>query len=260
MKAGLLERIQTRGYWRFLFHPVEFEERRLKRTAECYKAVQRNNVTLRGWDYPHVEPQSRGDGRGLAEIIDDGYESWTDWADAIEFWRYYRSGQFLHYRVLKEDWQDEHDKVFLGFSEQLAKSMGASYNKPTARGNSFLENPHLEVVGVIYEITEVFEFWRRMMSDLSEVYESGLCASVELHNLNKRQLYNSDFRMRGSLGQRSTLPRIVVPTTLSSKDVVLDTVNVTLDVIMDIFDRFAYSPSEESVRAEIENYLAGANR
>lgn len=259
MKDGLVQNIESRGYWRFLFHPVEFEERGLRKT-DCYEAVQRNNVTLRGWDYPHVEPPSRGDGRGLAGVIEDGYESWTDWASHIEFWRYYRSGQFLHYRALGEDWKDEHNKMLNAVTEGVAKGMGASYDTPTPSGNSFLENPHLEVVGVIYEITEVFEFWRRMVYDLPEVYESGLGASVELHNMNNRRLYNSDFRMRGVRGQMSTQTEILALKTLSVKDVVFDTANVTLNVIMEIFDEFAYSPSEESVHAEIENYLAGANR
>lgn len=259
MKEGLLEKIESRGYWRFLFHPVEFKEDRLTR-VECYEAVQRNNVTLRGWDYPHIEPQGRGDGRGLAEIIEDGCESWTDWADAIEFWRFYRSGQFLHYRALREDWPDKHDEMFHGFTEELAEKMGANYNKQTPRDNPFPNNTQLEYVGVIYEITEVFEFWRKMVSDLPEVYESGLSASVEVHNSSNRQLVNSDFMRGGIRGRKSAMQTIVVPKTMSPQDVVLDTVNQTLDVIMELFDAFGFAPSRETVLTEIERFLSGASR
>ncbi|MCG2795710.1 MAG: hypothetical protein L6427_07610 [Actinomycetia bacterium] len=259
MKEGLREKIESRGYWRFLFHPVEFKEDRLTR-VECYEAVERNNVTLRGWDYPHVEPQGRGDGRSLAEFIDDGSESWTDWASQMEFWRYYRSGQFIHYRALSEDWQDEHGKVLDAFTAGVAKGMGAEYKKSTPKVNQFPNNTRLEFVGVIYEIAEVFEFWRKMVSDLPEIYESGLAASVEVHNSGNRQLVTSEFQRAAIWNRRSAIQTIIVPKSMAPQDVVLDTVKQTLDVIMEIFDAFGFAPSRENILTEVERYLAGSSR
>lgn len=259
MNKDLVKKVKSRGYWQFVFHPVEFQERRLKK-SECYDAVQRNNVTLRGWDYPHVEPVRRGDGKGNAEMFDDGFESWTDWADAIEFWKYYRSGQFVHFRALREDWPEEHDKILHGFTRELATKMGATYDEPAIRETPFPTHPRLEVVSAIYEITEVVEFWRKMVSDLPDIYSGGLVATIGLGNSLNRRLFDSDFFAGGSLGQPSPSQEVEISKTFSASDIVADSLNQTIELITEFFDEFGYVRNTEKLTNEVERYLAGNSR
>src|SRR5829696_6596341 len=85
-----LAEIHDTGYWRVLIHPTVFEGSRIPTLADCWRIVEESRVSLRGWDYPHVDPaqQLRGD---------DWVQSGAAWANHVELWRFYQSGQFVHH-------------------------------------------------------------------------------------------------------------------------------------------------------------------
>ena len=62
MKPGLLERIQEMAHWRVLIRPALPLEEELG-FGKCLELVNASKVSVRGWDYPHVD-QQRPDGRG----------------------------------------------------------------------------------------------------------------------------------------------------------------------------------------------------
>lgn len=77
MKAGLLDKIKSRGYWRINFQPL-VAVRKLESIAACKDMVERNTVELRGWDYPHFS--KRVDADSGVETGNDYYQGWIDWA------------------------------------------------------------------------------------------------------------------------------------------------------------------------------------
>ena len=60
-----------------------------------------NALELRGWEYPAI---LRGAPDVVRERTQQYFELSNDWQNHIEFWRMYKSGQFLHYLALREDW------------------------------------------------------------------------------------------------------------------------------------------------------------
>src|SRR5690349_1351560 len=101
MKDGLIEKIQSKAYWRINFRPLVLPETMLS-LPQCNDLVDKCHVELRGWDYPHMSRRRDVDSDyGPAGKY---YEHWIDWDQHIEFWRMFRSSQYLHYRALWEDW------------------------------------------------------------------------------------------------------------------------------------------------------------
>ena len=169
MKKGLLETIKSRGYWRVNFQPLTASTR-LKTLQECKDIMEKNSVRLRGWDYPHFPRRNDEDG-GTAPC-GEFYEGWEDSGLHKEFWRMYKSGQFLYYRSLREDWIKEE-----GFTSGRIKDI-----KPGEK---------LGIVGsVIYEMTEAFEFLSRLTQ--AGLYDEGVNVKISLHNTQGRELWVED--------------------------------------------------------------------
>src|SRR5690349_9989963 len=101
MKAGLLDKIRSRGHWRINFQPRLLLEQKSS-LGECSAAVEKNAPRLRGWQYPYVPVKNDDDQGSLPS--GEFFEAWIDWSNHIEYWRAYRSHQFLHYLALREDW------------------------------------------------------------------------------------------------------------------------------------------------------------
>src|SRR3990172_48041 len=94
-----LKKIRSKGYWKVIIRPTVFELRRVATLSEVRELVRSCIVSLRGWDYPHWNEQELSN-------VGEWVESGEDWSQHIEFWRFYRSGQFFHLFALGEDHMD----------------------------------------------------------------------------------------------------------------------------------------------------------
>jgi hypothetical protein len=63
--------------------------------------VERNSVRLRGWDYPHVDARAQP----LTGANWVGQQ--TNWQGEIEVWRFWESGQFVHFFTIFGEWRDQ---------------------------------------------------------------------------------------------------------------------------------------------------------
>ena len=72
-----------RGYWRINFEPLVYEKK-LDNLGVCKEVVEKNMVSLRGWNYPHF-PHRVGNDAGL-EPGSNYYEGWISWFNHREFW------------------------------------------------------------------------------------------------------------------------------------------------------------------------------
>src|ERR671919_1952560 len=93
-------KIQTRGYWRVVIRPANFQQVRVKNVLDLKRILESSAVHFRGWDFPHVDYESD------PEIGEDWVSQGIDWEMYVEYWRFYQSGQFLHLDGFKEDWLD----------------------------------------------------------------------------------------------------------------------------------------------------------
>jgi len=198
--------------------------------------VESNAVRLRGWDYPYIA--QRNDDKSGGQPAGEFYENWINWWNHIEFWRMYRSHQFLHYLALREDWFEESD-----WSKELAMQ--------------FQPGQVLGTGGTISTITEIFEFAARL--GRAGVYPTGVIVDVTLENTANRSLWVDDPRRMPFFHPRATgAQKIATVSNLSPDDFLNENSEKALAMIVDIFDNFGWENiSLQIIREQQERFLQG---
>jgi hypothetical protein len=238
MKPGLLEKIKSRGYWRINFQPNTFGDRRIS-LAECKDAVERNAVLLRGWDYPHVS--KKNDEHGAQLPAGEYQENWVHWWNHIEFWRMYRSKQFLHYRAIHDDWFEQSE-------------WAGEHEKQIKPGTS------LGVVGTIYLVTEIFEFLSRLTR--AGFYSDRISIDISIENTVGRELrVDSPARMPFLSPHKTGAESIKLHHDAEVDDLKVKSSDLALTTILEIFDQFGWSnPPVSNIKLDQQNLLAGRPR
>lgn len=235
MKKDLIQKIQSKGYWRINFQPL-IVTTKLKTLGDCCKIVEDNHVQLRGWDYPHF-PRRRDDNSNV-ESGTNYYAGYIEWNNYIEFWRMYQSGQFLHYTALREDWADR-------------DGWGIVKNSNIEAGK------FLSIVGTIYEITEIFEFLSRLARE--NLYDEGVKVSISLHNTEDRILRMED-PMRFLFDEyKTSIKDIRFEKIYSKEDLITKPHDLSMEAILYFFDRFNWHQPPIEVLKKDQNNLLNKN-
>lgn len=221
MPEGLIERIKAAGYTRVVIRPIDAPEELT--IAQAREAVEKASVSLRGWDYPHVA--RRNDEHGGYETFAEFAQDWCDWHYHREFWRMYKSGQFLHYKALRED-------------------LSTDENVPNRDG------PILAIGSLVYTVTEVTEFAHRLFRH--GLYKSGAYIQLTLGGARGRQLWVDDpNRMPFSMSRITSSENISHNVSLSPSELEAgDPKDPALSMLLNIFDAFGWRASPEQTRKQ----------
>ena len=223
MKEGLLGKIEGVGHWRINVRPASAPAKPYH-LMECKEAVEKSSVSIRGWDFPHVS--YRNDEHGGYENQSEYIENWTEWSGFNEFWRIYRSSQFLSYISLRED------------------------TNPLGDGLSYKNT--LNVTGTIYQFTEIFEFCHRMNN--IGFYKTGVSVYVSLRNTAGRSLSVGQGRMPFFPDRSTNAQTIDVETHLNSDELKQRYRDHAISLCVEIFDRFAWKPDPSQLKADQEGF------
>ena len=103
----LLDKIKSKGYWSVTIRPSHYDKNLIETHKELRQLIESNKVVLRGWDYPHIVKE------GIERVSEDSIESSCDWPEGpvYEYWRFYKTGQFIHYFSTREDWRLNDEKI-----------------------------------------------------------------------------------------------------------------------------------------------------
>src|SRR4051794_18820207 len=99
--SELLDKIRSRGFWQAIIRPSAFVEERLGNIASIGPLIDKTSVSLRGWNFPHVDHKTD------VHLDIDWAGQEFQWNHFLEIWRMYQSGQFVHVSGMFEDWFDE---------------------------------------------------------------------------------------------------------------------------------------------------------
>ena len=152
--------LKNRGYWEIYAYPTEYDPNRISDQKEIKELIQRSEVLLTGWDFPHTDHQN-------ASNFTKGRQSYTIWDRFREGYRAYKSGLFICKKVFWEDVQ--------GYKSDDDK-------------------PVLSYVYSIWLITEFFLFFKRYYEEIAP--ESDLYVKIILNRTKDRKLVSLK---RGSL-------------------------------------------------------------
>ncbi|KAA5541887.1 hypothetical protein FYK55_16960 [Roseiconus nitratireducens] len=174
----LIEKIRSRGSWTIRIRPIEFEAHRVDRLAQLVDAVQTSRVELRGWDFPHIDPNT------VPVRMSEYVEQQTDWEQYVELWRAYKSGQFISVSGMSCDWRDQSKTLW-----------------PAEPG--WRSGTSLSAESSIFRFVEAFEFaakWTRAVPVGEE-----MSVSVKVAGLRDRALQLSPDRMASRFNYTSSV-------------------------------------------------------
>lgn len=223
MKDGLLERICNSGYWRVNFQPFKLPEELLL-FGRCKEVVEKASVSIRGWDFPHINRRDDDSG-GYAQGA-DYVENCTEWSGFNEFWRMYRSTQFLAYVALRED------------------------TKPADHGNPKI--PLLNTVATVYQITEILEFCHRLHK--YGLYQDGVIVNVSLDGTKGRILSAGQNRVPFFDHRTTDAERIDLSSKLQPEQLAEDHLAVAIELCIELFDRFGWNPDPTQLQSDQESF------
>jgi hypothetical protein len=234
MKKELLEKINSRGYWRINFRPVAYNHNILS-LSECKTIVEKCHFDFRGWPYPYFP--TIGDASHDLEPAQDYYLGWVDWSNHIEFWHMYQSGQFLHYLALREDWYED--------------SIWAEYTKDQIRK----EGPLLGVTLTVFQITEIFEFLSRLCQE--RIYEEGLEVFIDLKNTKGRKLWvSSPGRVPFHSEYRASEDLLKFESKYLKDNILINYKEIAINVVLHFFERFGWhTPNMDTIIKDQQDFF-----
>lgn len=224
MKDGLIEEIQSSGFWRLNLRPLVAVDKPML-LSDCRDAVERSSVSIRGWDCPHIS--HRNDEFGGYSNAASYAENWTDWSGFKEFWRIYQSTQFLSYTALRED------------------------TRPGEHGNPSCRI--LNAVGALYTITEFFEFAARLSAH--GLYTSGVEVILSLENTAGRILQAGRNRIPFFDQKTTSAERLEIRKLLEPTQMLGDQRAISIKVCIELFDKFNWKPDSSRLEADQERFF-----
>jgi hypothetical protein len=222
MKSALHNKILSRGYWQTIIRPASFKEKRIDDIAALFPIIEKAQVRLRGWYFPHIDSS-------LPYTIDmDWIGQEFEWNHYKTLWRFYQSGLFFHVTGVPLDWRDEST---LWPSDERWKP-----------------NVLLGIGDTIATFTEIFEFAARLA--LSEAGDNNLHIEILVGNLQHRFLY-VDSSNRWPIGQpyQATIAKFPYETELPRSKLVSESKNLALHASSELFKRFRLDFASETLRS-----------
>jgi hypothetical protein len=165
----------------------------------------------------------------------DWVECWADWERAIEYWRFYRSGQFVHLFAVHED--------LIDVESALPKRYPP---RPTRAG-------YLGFVGATYTVTEILEFAARL-ANKGILYPSAF-VSVGLYNMEDHQLTTFGGRSLPDYYVYKMNEPIVVEREIPQTELVGKPDEFALDFVIEIFERFGWDDPPRQILSEDQKRL-----
>lgn len=232
MSDTLLEKIRAVGFVRVVIRPTVLPEE--LSVVDAREMVKKGSVSLRGWDYPHIA--ARNDDHGGSEYTPEFAQDWCDWYHHVEFWRMYQSGQFLHYKALRED-------------------LSKDENVPEGRV--------LGVGSFMYTVTEITEFAHRLRA--AGLYKEGATLKISLYNCLGRRLWVEDpNRLDFTSPMVTQSDTITVERSLRTSELLLgDPKEISRPIIREFLAAFGWNPSQDlisSTQSELYSLKLGRDR
>jgi len=217
----VLKKIRSRGFWQVLIRPVKYKADRIQFTL-LLPLIQKTSIQLRGWDFPHIDTINPID-KNITWI---GQE--CDWGHFLESWRFYQSGQFVHFGGIWHDWRDQSD---LWPAEK-----------------DWRPGALLGVAGTVFHFSEIYELAARLA--LSDAGDDLLHIEVKLSGLKNRSLWNDDPLRMGFVHQyRTSMDEFPSIVEVSRTELIANPNNLAIKEVQQLFARFGWNPSLEHLKA-----------
>lgn len=217
-----LDMIMTRGYWKVTIRPEEFVRTRIEDISELYPILEKAAVSLRGWDFPHL------DRRHDHHVDVDWIGEDSEWEHHLSSWRFYQSGLFVHVSAIPIDWRDR-----------------SNWWPPD---QAWEPGQLLGVGDAIFRFTEVMEFAARL--SLSDAGDESMNIEVVLYGLEGRTLYIDDRRKWGFFREyNTTINEFPYSLQIDRSELIGDTHELARNGAGELFKRFRWNPDQDTLKS-----------
>jgi len=233
-ETEILEKIKSRGFWEIEIRPTVYKKDHLS-LLECHEMIEKCQVRLRGWYYPHIAHHEYGD----VFNGDNFVEGLVDSLKHLEVWRMYQSGQFIHYLNFWEDWIEYHPYG------HIDDNAGQTANNVKS------------ILMTLYTVTEIFTFASRLASN--NVFDNMLRISIKLKNANNRLLMFEDSFRALYADYRSRMNDMSIIRDITVEDILANSANIAMGVTVEIFNKFNWLSKdiEIAIKGDQEKFLKG---
>lgn len=223
-QTELVEKIKSKGHTRIILRPGKHNEERITSLANCRSIIETCKVSMRGWDFPHVD-------KDLYAADQNYIYSGTDWSRYKEYWRFYQSGQFIYLGGMYEDWEQDS----IGLLGSPGKSLGFK---------------GFAVDGNFYRITEILEFAARLVS--KEVFDGFVNIEITLHDTLDRQLFFYERGRHLFREYKARLSEIKFSKKYSEGEILARGNEIAVEIAYFFFERFNWDRLDISLLKEMQ--------
>lgn len=216
----LLQKIRSRGYWQMIVRPTTFDSERVHDIALLHPILERIHISLRGWDFPHLDTRNKP----LIDIDWIGQE--FDWEHHKSIWRFYQSGQFIHVSGMAIDWRDE-------------STLWSAHE-------DWKPGQFLGIQSTLYRFTEFFEFAARLA--LSEAGDEQMHIAIMAGNLKGRALFPDSNTFNFQYLCTANILKYPQQITLSQTELVAASKEHALNTANELFKRFGWHTTIKLLR------------
>lgn len=231
MTNEILDKIKGRGYWHLVARPTRFVKERIPSLRDCQTIVEKQQIKLQGWYFPHI------DGNELKRG-EDYIETSFSFSGMNEAWRFYQSGQFAFFRGLYEDWLNDNIIVPDSIKSTIKASTG------------------LDVLATLYELSQIYEFVARLAQ--LGIFDDSLYVMIKLVNNAERRLFFWPGTGRHlSLRYMFQAPELARESTFNVTSFVAQSHELAYQHFAWIMERFGFYASEGVFRRDQERFFEG---
>ncbi len=234
---ALMQNIRADAHWEIILRPFEFKANRIRTLRELWNLMENCRVTLRGWDYPHVDRENNNRHGGK-----DWIGSWCEeFKGHQEFWQFFQSGQFSHYLSFWENSRQDEAKIRADATGLLMPE-------------SFEPTGYISVLSVLYTLTEIFGFTSCLAN--KGVFGGYVMMTIKMLGIKDRLLFMWD-PIRTLHGCYSaTINNLDNEWSFSTSELISRTAELALNTTLWFFERFQWmEPPVEVLSNEQTKFL-----
>lgn len=232
LTSPILEKIQSRGFWRAIIRPDTFSRDKLSYNG-LFPMVQQLAVDLHGEDFPNTLP-NQVPIRGVDSI---GQE--FDMGHFLEAWNIYQSGQFIHFFGMVDDWVDQSGWFQVSENWQPGK--------------------RLAIEEAIRQYTGIFVFASRLALTDAFAEDDYIHINVLIKGIQGRQLYiSSPGKVPLRWNYEANIPAFPYPKRILRAELIANPTGLALQASKDLFARFGWDASLASLESVQATYYTGS--
>ena len=202
-------------HWVVALRPTSYSKKRIPELGELQRLVRASAVSLRGWNFPHIN-------EGYVTNFSDGFQAVTDWKDSpfgrhVEGFRAYRSGLFV-------------------WGSDLWEENASEYRNRSV----------LSFLGVIYGVTEWMTFAQRYYEAFLPI-EAAIRVEMTLTGTMNRSLIATYPAVPMPLDFTARIDTVSANEQVEMTELRSDTQGVARKLIKDIFELFNWNNPREDV-------------